>query len=368
MGEMATVTEVATVVSGEHPLPPKGLSLEPVLPRPPRPHRWVSMWSRAWLAGLPAVAYGFVMVLSLRFYHVVGFSQPDFSLLSVVKLTGAPRTAESVKQEVITRLTWGLAGMCLVLALIAVVLASLWILMESLRERRAWLATFLVVPSALSMVVWWRFGAAANDGLDLTDKLIREALLQAGIPAAFEVGVRFGALALTGAMFMLAASCAIVLSSGWVIGGHVTLKDEDCELGPIRHLALRISWGRWLLYLGTVLLVAGVMEVGGFHRLPTPYLDPGDAKCVDAIASVTSLSVGTVLTLMLLAIYGPAALVLRMRVMAVAARENPRDPDAWIREHGLDSSMPQHLTRLGAVLAPLLAGGPLTMLLKAAGI
>jgi hypothetical protein len=231
-----------------------------------------------------------------------------------------------------------------------------------------WLGAFLALPSALSVLVWWRFGAAATEGMDLTDQLIRAALTQAGIPDAFEVGVRFGALALTGALFMLAASCAIVLSSGWVTGGHVTLKDEDCELGPIRHLTRRISWGRWQLYVGTVLLVAGVMEVGGFHRLPTPYLSPEDAKAVDAIASMTSLSVGTVLTLMLLAIYGPAALVLRMRVMAVAARENPKDPDAWIREHGLESSLPQHLTRLAAVLAPLLAGGPLTMLLKAAGI
>jgi hypothetical protein len=363
---MATATEAGPAPGAVHTEEPKA-SLAVVPPRP-RPHRWVSWWSRSWLASLPVAAAALVMTLSVRFFRELGFTQTDFNLHSVVTLNAAPRTIELMHHEVITRLTWALAGLCLVLACITVVVTSVWIILECLRGHRRWLIGFLIAPAALALAFAWQINLAAEDGMDLTDGLIRQVAERAGIPGVFAIGVRFAMLALAGALFMLAASSAIVLSSGWITSGRVALTGEEREVGPVRLLASRISWVRWLLYLGTVLLVAGVMEVGGFHRLPTPYLSPTDAKCVDAIASMTSLSAGTVLTLMLLAIYGPAALILRMRVFALAARENPENPEVWIKEHGLDSSVPQHLTRLAAVLAPLLAGGPFTALLKALGI
>ena len=123
-----------------------------------------------------------------------------------------------------------------------------------------------------------------------------------------------------------------------------------------------------MLYAGAAVLVTGVIQTTAMHRLPIPLLGD-DGESLQQIAAALAVAMGTLGTLLLLAIYLPAAQILRTRALELAAGatgvRQPSKLEGWLRERGMESSLPQQLTRLTAVLAPFLAGGPLMAALRA---
>ena len=91
-----------------------------------------------------------------------------------------------------------------------------------------------------------------------------------------------------------------------------------------------------------------------------------------------SFAAGTVFTLILIAIYVPAALEFRRRARALAikkigarsdAKEKSyppaaRDIERWMKRHGLYLSWSQTFNQVLAALGPIVAGGPIAALLS----
>lgn len=120
---------------------------------------------------------------------------------------------------------------------------------------------------------------------------------------------------------------------------------------------------RWLLYLGAGVLVLHAMEIYAFYRWPGVWLPPEQAELVDQMAHGISAANGAFFSLLLLALYLPAAGILRLRGLALVREETAGPVPAEQRQQAFDegvlASPLQELSNLLITLGPLLAGGPL---------
>ncbi|MCA1642670.1 MAG: hypothetical protein LC785_12145 [Acidobacteria bacterium] len=134
-------------------------------------------------------------------------------------------------------------------------------------------------------------------------------------------------------------------------------------------LARRMGYLRVLLYAGTATLVTTVLRIsvtfhwGLAHLPPVSGNDETRAAVAKVMADFNTSFVSTqagAYTLLLAAIYIPAALVLDGRAAALARRVLPqmgkKEREEWLRARGLSSSFSEHLPRIVAILGPFLAG------------
>lgn len=124
-----------------------------------------------------------------------------------------------------------------------------------------------------------------------------------------------------------------------------------------------------VLTAASAILVSGILHMGAWLRWPAALVaDNAGQEAVLGTALAITLFWGVTFTLMLVATYLPAALLLARRAEAQLL-ERPSEsaepePDQWLREHGLFLSLQDHFPQFGLILAPLLAS-PLSSLLIA---
>jgi hypothetical protein len=136
-------------------------------------------------------------------------------------------------------------------------------------------------------------------------------------------------------------------------------------------LAGRMRLIRALLYFSTVLLVIVSLRFGAELRwaaellkawqpTPTPPAAERGIKIIESFFSVITSTAAGFNTMMLAAVYLPAAFALRRRAYRLAEE---RDEEAtlparekWLQAQGLTLSSSEYLPRIAALLAPLLAG------------
>lgn len=147
-----------------------------------------------------------------------------------------------------------------------------------------------------------------------------------------------------------------------------------------------------LLYLGSVFLISGVVAAYALLRFPVSFVSEASAVHFHSAAVTGTAIVGVVFSVLLVAAYLPASIVLSERVRDALDRKkalhqerqilsekrgkeaspsdkgesssstekNPKedsfDKEKWLEGHGLASSSWQQLTRATAVLSPLLLG------------
>ena len=124
-----------------------------------------------------------------------------------------------------------------------------------------------------------------------------------------------------------------------------------------------------VLSAASAILVAGILHMGAWLRWPAALV--GDTHAHEAIlgaALAITLFWGVTFTLMLVATYLPAAVLLARRAQALL-QESPHkqtapEQDQWLKDHGLFLSLQDHFPQFGLMLAPLLAS-PLSSLLLA---
>ena len=89
------------------------------------------------------------------------------------------------------------------------------------------------------------------------------------------------------------------------------------------------------------------------------------------VAQTASLAAGVVYTSLLAAIFLPALAILRTRLRALAEVECPgkteEEQTKWLTQRGLIATLPKQVASALAVLAPLLVGGPGSLLAKLLG-
>lgn len=261
-------------------------------------------------------------------------------------------TLAAVSESLVARMVWGLSAMVLVLAWAVATGGALWIITQSLTDRplalRARLAG-LAAAVAVALFAW-------QD--PLTIRRLEPVLNEAFAFMRIDLGpllLRLFSSVLVGAAVLLA------------IAASSTLARPREEAPSPRHLAAQTQRLRQVLFLAATMLVAGTMQTAAMHRLPATLCEGDAREALAALGQGVSATAGTIWTLLILAFYLPAAMILRRRALTLAeAAEDGGEPDQiakWLAEQGMESTLWQQLARLGAIVSPFLMGGPLTALL-----
>ncbi len=306
----------------------------------------------------PLVGFVGVLALSTWFNQATAVDSIDLAVSELGWASRDPGPASATK-DLLARLTWGASALVYTVAW----LASFWVVLGVVREsladrpkgfRRAAFGVATLLPVAVLVV-----GQRGNPlTIPAVRPMLEEAFLRMGIdsgPYLLHLFMGFG------------LSTAVLL----VLGASATLAFPASGRQGVEHLRGQTQRLRRMLYAGAAVLVTAVIQTGAMHQLPMPLVAEDQGEIVRQISQGLSAAMGTVWSLVLLAIYLPAAKVLRDRALELARRATgePLRPkqEAWLKEHGMETSLGQQLARVSAVLSPFLTGGPLMAALNLLG-
>jgi hypothetical protein len=225
-----------------------------------------------------------------------------------------------------------------------------------LGRSRKWL---LLAAAGVGLIAAAR-SAERHETLLLFNLLITDTLLQSiaeetaselglGLSAVCDFGRLLDGLAIAVDCLLLTAVCCLVGPSdadGGSDGAESTLLRRTARLDV-------------LLYVGTAMLLTHLFRMGAlvswcgaFFR---PELQPSIGRIGEAVVAVD----GIFFSLMVMAVYGPAAMILTRRAQTLARSQvdGAQRERQWLREHGFSVSLVDWLPRVGAALAPAISGG-----------
>lgn len=242
---------------------------------------------------------------------------------------------------------WTLCNGVHTIVCIAAIIVSVVIIYHLLSDypvKVRWLVILLIIimaaDASLLFALWTStdVGAPAPQLMGLT--VVRV------LPKINNYNRLFDALGLTAALSLTWAACATLWQA---YPGSV--HDEQEIRGRIRML-------RYILYVGAVMLVIGVFRLSVMLNWAASFFAPegAEAKTVAGLNSSIITLQGSFYTLMLTALYLPAALLLRYRARQLATAQPPEEQESWLQKHGLTLSFTDYLPRILAILGPLMAG------------
>jgi hypothetical protein len=147
-----------------------------------------------------------------------------------------------------------------------------------------------------------------------------------------------------------------------LVGASVTTASPavDKRLLPYA-LAAQMNHLRTVLYIGSLMLVAGVLNMGSWMRWPAAmFRDPTQGNAIMSMALGVTTFWGASFTLVTMAAYVPAALYLQSRALHLFQEKHPASSlaqqELWLKEQGLTVSGDTQLKPILAMIGPLLAG------------
>lgn len=250
---------------------------------------------------------------------------------------------------------WVLASGAHVLVNLAALFASVYVIREGIGERAKGKRGALTI----ALFIAWAALLALMPSMQLTGdtgapgpRLLLETVGRM-LPSINTYNRLFDALGLTVGVMLAVAACAAIRRDAV----------EDAEGKTLRR---RMRLLRTILYAGAAALVVSVIRLsvtlnwgGSFLPAATP---PAVSESATLITGIVN-TLGIYYTILLAAVYAPAALVLRRRANALASQQPPEKQDEWLKARGLALSFTEYLPRVVAILAPLLAG-PVADLVK----
>jgi hypothetical protein len=250
----------------------------------------------------------------------------------------------------IARASWTLINGVHVLACVLAIVTASIVIYRSLaadykdrKTRRIIILTVIALAAdvALFLALW----TAERDAYSPAQQLLRATVGQAhGLPGINKLNRWGDALSLTGTLCLAVAACATI----WQRDVNKKLEADD--------VTQRVRLLRPVLYVGALMLVIAVLRLSATHAWAVAYL-PADTDLGKAVASFTKGvigTLGTVFTLLIAGIYLPAALMLQARVRKVAATQ--QSPEDFIKNNGMNLSVPAILVRAIILISPFLAG------------
>ncbi len=141
--------------------------------------------------------------------------------------------------------------------------------------------------------------------------------------------------------------------------------------GSVDELASRISRYRLLLLLASALFTAIALYHMSEYNWFAQVVELGDAQDANLMRGLqrgVTLYFGIINSLALSLFFGPIGWLLSRQALALSSRdqafETPQAREAWLEQHGL-KLFSGHLMQFGALFAPLLVSGGLTLLQQA---
>ena len=309
-------------------------------------------------------------------------------------------------------IVWRYTSALLAIALLcASIIAGyvIWSVLGTFSVRKRWiiaLALFLLC-AAFFAVAGFRMG-----GLEAGTKFMRQFLgnIDAQLSGAslVEKEIKMAYAGYVVATYLLVASCLNLAPfrkenalSLPVKTERKAIEEKSMEL-EAQHIVVRLRYLHLLLYVGAVVLAIATLRQKLMFKWSLDYLPPVAAfgeknpallgikliyERLDALATSNVTAGGILNTMILAAIYLPAALVLQKRARDLSFRavnsrrnvtvvgeesqpeanreddeETPANEDDWMKARGLTFPLKEQLPRIAAILSPLLAG-PISELL-----
>ncbi len=321
------------------------------------------------IALVPFVAAGAVTGLYAVFYFLVfgchGQGWRAFVCApSKIVADGARRVGFA---EVAARLTWSASALLLTTIAAGAVVVALCLLYRSADKLDRYRRPALLVGSVLLALGGAGLGAWAARDYVLFRNLFDGAHLFDPVERAF-AGAAAGwlrALTYFAATLVILAACSTLADRS--APGNRPQRGVKRVVSPaeIEGLRTRLKRLNLVLYTGAALLVAAVLEFSAFQAWPVARMAEAAAKGVAPAATAAVAAVGGIAFVVLVALYVPALMILHVTADDLYDEATTTDPrDKWLQDNGLAVSLPKSATRFAAVLAPLLAAGPFSALLK----
>jgi hypothetical protein len=230
-------------------------------------------------------------------------------------------------------------------------------------------AAALIVSSALGLMLYLFFW---RDFMPIMGPVFEATIAagKVGVPVVGQTMRLLNALGYAASFALVFATCAILLprhlNAQSARDGRpppVTQRGETDQADVSRKLdilAAQAAGLRVVLYVGTFLLIAGILRMSALGQWVISYVAPSAVAAAQNLNTAVVAVTGGFYTLILAAVYLPSAYIISRRAWVVVGRStiaNPADAQATkLQERGLAFSFKESLPRVLAVLGPLLAG------------
>jgi hypothetical protein len=304
-------------------------------------------------------------VVLATFVWLRGAIEHEFRLVRIIATPatlpiGAPASAalgpttqmslERAAQEVVPRYLWGTSYLFLVLSIVAGMIVCVCAVAQFAadgrnRYGRGVMAAQIVLLVTVGAVI---LPTMRNFGSPISDWFLGTIERETSVGILAVTRITNYATPISIALFLLAFSATL-----WPLSDDGTVSEE--------YLALQLLWQRSLLYMSAIVLMAATLQIWALHRWAAAWNAP-DQMHIERIANALSGTFGAAFSMLLASMYLPGQFVLRRHVARLVHQRLPGkttvERDEWLRTWGLGGAWKEELMWMGAIVGPLLAGGP----------
>ena len=314
-------------------------------------------YARIGVAALPLVTGGIVLFLALGFLHLIGTNAPQSHFFPSLEPSTRPWVHDFLVTESRARTYWLLSTLILSLFYVVIITFVPGVIYRALTDtgrlprNRAWFCAAFSLLASIWIAVNGNWLVAAVD-IPVFRQLLSQLKLSFGMtPTDVAIPLIHGLLGCLVLIFI--AFCVILLNKF----------DQASAVRVYERESRRL---RVLMYLCSGLMAAVVANVATLLSWPSTSaaVAPSTADSHGALAAdiagysaTISIAVGVILTLVLFSGYGMATILLRLQVERSAPEHEQGQPiEKWIDEKVSSASLIERISRIGAILGPMIAG------------
>jgi len=291
---------------------------------------------------------------------------------NVVALAADIQSHKDIAARYAGRLTWIFLGAVLVL----LCLTAAALVVQTLFKKSSVLSTDKCVVLAIAILavisagIGWALFLYPNSHMPimkgvLDSTISKSAISQLGMPTVVWWERLLNALTFASAIALIGVTCATLFPFKKDGSNQPPASESDAKLaldvvaGQMRRL-------RRILYIGTLLLIAGVLRQSALYQWAVAFVDPVAQEAAKNFGDSALAVTGGLYTIVIAAMYLPAAQILQWRVDHILSKSQIKEENvkAILEYRDLGFSFYESLPQAAAVLGPFLAG-PLAVLLKA---
>jgi hypothetical protein len=207
-----------------------------------------------------------------------------------------------------------------------------------------WVIITLAISAAIGFSLYRNPESYMN-----TLKALLEHTVNVDMANIFQVTNLTNSIGFASSFALVIASCAILLPPY-----------KDSSPKGLRELSIRMNYLRIVLYVGTLLLVVGVLLMRSIFQWSLafiPQTEKGVEKIVESFTSSIVSAEAGFYTLILAGVYLPAAFILQWRARSLKGLpDQTSEKDKVLHSYGLTFSFTESLPRIIAILGPFLVG------------